>query len=149
MKPTIIDIAISLFKGILFFFTPAVYLVLGVAFVSLIDSYYGIKKVKKEGTEKATSRGFRMGYVPKVCGYTLVILLTYFLDHYLLNEFTSNWVSIQNVSTKIVTIILIANEVVSIDENWQVIKGYSFLKKFQNMVIKVKNIKKEIKDEEI
>jgi hypothetical protein len=148
MKPTIIDITISLVKGIVFFFTPAFYLVLGVALVSLIDSYYGIKKVKKEGKVRATSKGFRTGYVPKVCGYTVAILLTYFLDHYLLNEFTSQWISIQNVSTKIVTIILIANEVVSIDENWQVIKGYSFLKKFQDMIVKIKDIKREIKDDE-
>lgn len=143
MKPAIIDASISLAKGILFFFTPALYLVAGVAFVSLIDSYYGIRKTPKK---ERSSKAFRTGFVPKVCGYTLVILLTYFLDFYLLNEFTTQWVSIQNVSTKIIAIILIANEVQSIDENWQVIKGYSFIKKFTDMVVKVKNVRKKVEE---
>lgn len=143
MKPAIIDATISVVKGILFFFTPVVYLVAGVAFVSLIDSYYGIKKTPR--TERS-SKAFRTGFVPKVCGYTGVILLTYFLDFYLLNEFTTQWISIQNVSTKIIAIILIANEVQSIDENWKTIKGYSFIKKFTDMIIKVKNIRKKVEE---
>lgn len=149
MKPTIIEIFISVIKGILFFFTPVVWLVMGVAFVSLVDSYYGIKKVKKINREdptkpKASSRGFREGYVPKVLGYTAVLLFTYFLDFHLLNEFTKQWVSIQFVSTKIIALVLIANEVVSIDENWQELKGYSFLKKLQGLIIKIKDIKRDV-----
>lgn len=146
MKPTIIDSCISIGKGILFFFTPALWLVLGVAMVSLIDTYYGIKKARKNGTTPS-SRSFRKGYVPKVGGYTATILLTYFLDFYLLNEFTVNYVSIQFVSTKIIAIIFLANEVVSIDENWQVLKGYSFLKKAQDLILRVKNIKNQVNAE--
>ena len=145
MKPTIIDGCLSVLKGIFFFFTPALWLVLGVAMVSLVDTYYGIKKARKNGIVP-TSKGFRMGYVPKVGGYSAVILLTYFLDHYLLNEFTANYASIPFVSTKIIAIIFIANEVVSIDENWKVLKGYSFLKKFQDMIVKVKDIKNKVSE---
>lgn len=145
MKPTIIEGCVSVIKGIFFFFTPALWLVLGVAMVSMIDSYYGIKKAKKKGI-KPTSKGFRTGYVPKVGGYSAVILLTYFLDHFLLNEFTAQYASIPFVSTKIIAIIFIANEVQSIDENWQVIKGYSFLKKFFDLIVKVKNVKNKVQE---
>jgi hypothetical protein len=147
MKPTIIEGCLSVIKGIFFFFTPALWLVFGVAMVSLIDTYYGIKKARKQGVVP-TSRGFRKGYVPKVGGYSAVILLTYFLDHFLLNEFTANYASIPFVSTKIIAIIFIANEVQSIDENWQVIKGYSFLKKLYSLITKVKDIKNKVQDGE-
>jgi len=145
MKHHIVEASTAVLKGILFFFSPVAFLVFGVAIVSLIDSFYGIKKAKHKG-EGATSKKFRYGFVPKVGGYTAVILLTYFLDFYLLNEFTKSWVSIPYVSTKIISIIFIANEVVSIDENWQVIKGYSFLKKFYGLVVKVKDVRKKIEE---
>ncbi len=145
MKTTFIEGCISVIKGIFFFFTPAMWLVLGVAMVSLVDTYYGIKKARKNGIVP-TSRGFRKGYVPKVGAYTAVILLTYFLDYFLLNEFTANYASIPFVSTKIIAIIFIANEVQSIDENWQEINGYSFLKKLYSLITKVKDIKREVED---
>ena len=145
MKATIVDSSITVLKGILFFFSPVFFLVLGVAVVSLIDSFFGIKKARKLGVTPS-SKGFRTGFVPKVGGYTAVVLLTYFLDFYLLNEFTINWISIPFVSTKIMAIIFIANEVQSIDENWKVIKGYSFLKKFFDMIVKVKDVRKKIEE---
>jgi UDP-N-acetylmuramyl pentapeptide phosphotransferase/UDP-N-acetylglucosamine-1-phosphate transferase len=145
MKHHIVEASTAVLKGMLFFFSPVAFLVLGVALVSVIDSIYGIKKAKKNGI-KPSSKKFRYGFVPKVGGYTVVILLTYFLDFYLINEFTKSWVSIPYVSTKIISIIFIANEVVSIDENWQVIKGYSFLKKFYNLIVKVKNVRKKIEE---
>ena len=44
-----------------------------------------------------------------------------------------------------VSLVLIMNEVKSMDESWVIIKGYSFIDKFKASVVQIKDIKKQLK----
>ena len=48
-------------------------------------------------------------------------------------------------ATKIVSLVLILNEVKSMDESWVVLKGYSFIDKFKESITQIKDIKKQLK----
>jgi hypothetical protein len=53
-------------------------------------------------------------------------------------------VSVEFLFTKLIALVLISIEVKSMDESFQKVKGYSFLNKAIDLIIKAKNIKKEL-----
>ena len=55
-------------------------------------------------------------------------------------------VSAKFLSTKEIALTLLAIEVKSIDESFKAVKGWSFLKRFTGLIIKAKNIKKNIEE---
>ncbi len=62
----------------------------------------------------------------------------------MINDLTKMVVSAEFLTTKLLALVLISIEVKSIDESFQSVKGWSFIDKITDMVIKAKNIKKEL-----
>lgn len=137
------------FKGLLYtialFFSPIKWLIFIVAISTVIDTAFGIWKSKKQKQE-ITSKKFRKGFVPKVFSYCGLVMIVYLSDFYLFNELTKLLIDVNYISTKILALTLIMNEVKSMDESWVIIKGYSFLEKLKETLLKIKNIKKEINE---
>jgi hypothetical protein len=71
-------------------------------------------------------------------------MLVYASDFFIVNELTKMAVSVDFLFTKLIALVLISIEVKSIDESFQKVKGYSFLNKAIDLIIKAKNIKKEL-----
>jgi len=134
----------SILKSLYLFFAPVSGLLLVVGLSTILDTIFGIAKAKKLG-EPITSKDFRMGYVPKTMGYLGVVICIFLLDTLILNELIKNILDFDYFATKIVSLVLILNEVKSMDESWVVLKGYSFIDKFKESITQIKDIKKQIK----
>jgi hypothetical protein len=130
-------------QGLIFFFAPIKGIIILVALSTIIDTCFGIWKAKKL-KEKVNSKTFRHGFVPKVLSYVGATMLVYASDFFIVNELTKMAVSVDFLFTKLIALVLISIEVKSIDESFQKVKGYSFLNKAIDLIIKAKNIKKEI-----
>ena len=140
MKITLSTILSSLYL----FFAPVGGLLIVVGLSTILDTAFGIAKAKKEN-KPVTSRRFRMGFVPKTVGYLGVVILVFLLDQLIINELVKSILDFEFLATKLVSLVLIMNEVKSMDESWVVIKGYSFIDKFKASVVQIKDIKKQLK----
>lgn len=137
--------------SLLSFFMPAAGILLVVLSFVLTDTilaYLRVKKQQSKGIDiKWTSRNFIRGFMPKMLGYTILILLFFMLDKFLLNEFVKYVVSIELLSTKLIALGLIYGELQSIDENSKVIWGKGIIKRLMelfNFGNKIKNKLSEV-----
>jgi hypothetical protein len=134
--------------SVLTFFAPSagiLLVVLGFVVLDIITAYFRINRQRKKGLKvKWTSRSFIRGFVPKLIGYTSLILLFYMMDVFLLNEFIIYFIPIHYLSTKIISLGLIYAELKSIDENWNVMFGKGLLKYIMDLINFGKQIKKNL-----
>lgn len=130
-------------QAIIFFFAPIKGIIILVALSTVLDTCFGVWKAKKL-KEKVNSKTFRHGFVPKVMSYVGATMLVYASDYFIVNELTKMAVSVEFLFTKLIALVLMSIEVKSMDESFQKVKSYSFLNRIIEMVIKAKNIKKEI-----
>lgn len=135
----------TLIAVLIVFFAPITGMIILVALSTLIDTGFGIWKVHKLD-EKISSKKFRFGLVPKLISYVIVVMLVYASDYFILNDLTKILVSIEFLSTKVIALTLISIEVKSMDESFEAVRGWSFLKKFTGLIIKAKDIKKQIEE---
>jgi len=150
MKQTLNEFLLSVGLSLLTFFAPAagiLLVVLGFVFLDIITAYCRINKQRKQGSSvKWTSRAFVRGFVPKLIGYTLLVLLFFMLDTFLLNEFVKYLIPINNLSTKVVSLGLIYAEIKSIDENWKVMFGKGLIRYIMDMINFGKSVKNNLKE---
>ena len=145
----LVGIAKAFTQIVFIFLMPVKLMILSVVIVGTVDTYFGIRRSKKDG-KPYSSKTFRIGYiVNKVIMFALAVILTYLLDYIALDGLFKLLVPIDNLSTKLVTLAIVWNEVQSIDESWVVIKGYSFLGKFKDFAKGVLNLRKKIKEDGI
>ena len=101
------------------------------------------KRVTKLEQEKATwtSRSMQMGIIGKVFMYTSAVLLVFFLDYAILNEFVKLFVNIDFLATKVLAGVFVYVEALSMDESFKIIKGKSMLTYMFELINKAKKIK--------
>lgn len=124
------------------FISPVLPLMLLTGLMILTDTITGIWKtfkLKKPFTSRKLSK---IG--SKLLLYNLVIITTFFLDHYLLGEFLLYITSIPHILTKVATTILLSFEVVSINENFKAITGKSLWTQFKLLVARGKEAREDI-----
>jgi len=147
---TLKEFLLSVGLSLLTFFAPAagiLLVVLGFVLVDILTAYCRVNKQRKEGSSvKWTSRAFIRGFLPKLIGYTSLVLLFFMLDTFLLNEFIKYVFPIQNLSTKVVSLGLIYAEVKSIDENWKVMFGKGLIRYIMDMINFGKSVKNNLKE---
>ena len=140
MKTTLSTILSSIYL----FFAPVGGLLIVVGLSTILDTAFGIARANKEN-KPVTSKEFRMGFVPKTVGYLGVVILVFLLDQLIIDELVRSVLDFEFLATKLVSLVLIMNEVKSMDESWVIIKGYSFIDKFKDSVTHIKDIKKQLK----
>jgi hypothetical protein len=131
------------------FFLPIKPLLLLVALFICFDTFLGIWGAYKRG-EKITSRKLG-GIIPKMLLYQLTIIFGFMLDTLLLTEFVKMIVDIDLFITKLIAMILIFVETVSINENFESITGKNLFKEGKNMITRARKLKGDIgniKDDE-
>ncbi len=135
-----------IFTTLLLFFAPIQGLLISVGTAIALDTIFGIAKSIKL-KDKITSRKLS-NIVSKFVLYQAAVLLIFTIDTFLLGEFFKIWFSIPFFFTKIVTIILIFIESVSIKENFEQafkVDVWSMLKKLLARAKEVKGDIDEIK----
>jgi hypothetical protein len=131
-----------IFTTLLLFFAPIQGLLISVGTAIALDTIFGVAKAIKL-KDKITSRKLS-NIISKFVLYQAAVLLIFTIDTFLLGEFFKIWFSIPFFFTKVVTIILIFIESVSIKENFEQafkIDIWSMLKK---LLARAKEVKGDI-----
>lgn len=143
MKTTLTAIVTGIPKALLLFFAPIKFIIILVAISTVIDTLFGFWKAYNK-KDQITSKKWRFGFVPKVITYVICVMLVYCSDFFIINEIVKLSISIDFLFTKLIALILISIEVKSMDESFKSVKGWSFLDRFTSMIIRAKNIRKNI-----
>ena len=131
-----------IFTTLLLFFAPIQGLLISVGTAIALDTIFGIAKSIKL-KDKITSRKLS-NIVSKFVLYQASVLLIFTIDTFLLGEFFKIWFSIPFFFTKIVTIILIFIESVSIKENFEEAFNIDVWAMLKKLLSRAKEVKEDI-----
>ena len=115
-----------------------------VGFVILLDTVTGIWKSYKNKV-KITSRGLS-AIISKMLLYEVTVVLFYMIDHFILNSIILQFFSVDLLLTKVLALILVSIEVMSINENYKAVKGLDLWQAMKNLFARAKEIKKEVNE---
>lgn len=124
------------------FFLPVSGILFLIAFAIVVDTITGIWKSRKLGLP-ITSRGLS-AIVSKLFLYELACILTYLIDKFILNDIILQFFSVPLMVTKILSLVLVSIEVMSISENYKAVKGIDLWQAMKNLLTRAKSIKQNI-----
>jgi hypothetical protein len=113
-----------------------------VGFVIVLDTITGVWKAKKNNVP-ITSWEFS-AIVSKMLLYEITVILFYMIDHFILNNIILQFFSVPLMLTKVLALILVSIEVMSINENYKAVKGLDLWQAMKNLFARAKEIKKDI-----
>lgn len=113
-----------------------------VGFVILLDTITGIWKSIKHKVP-VTSRGLS-AIASKMLLYQVTVILFYMIDQFILNKIILQFFSVELLLTKVLALILVSIEVMSINENYKAVKGLDLWQAMKNLFARAKEIKKEV-----
>lgn len=113
-----------------------------VGFVIILDTITGVWKSYKQKV-KITSRGLS-AIISKMLLYEVTVILFYMIDHFILNNIILQFFSVDLLLTKVLSLILVSIEVMSINENYKAVKGLDLWQAMKNLFARAKEIKKEV-----
>lgn len=125
------------------FLLPIKPLILSVGAFVVLDTIVGIIRSRKMCIS-ITSKRFNQIWI-KTLLYQGVVITTYFIDIAILNELTTMIISLEYLTTKLVCLGVIANEVKSIDESLKQI-GIDLWSRLKDCFGLAKKIRTHIKD---
>lgn len=130
--------------GLVLFFAPIQGLLIAVAFGIMLDTFTGIfKSIKLNGLQSIRSRTLS-NVISKMLLYQVSIISLYIIDKFLLNELVNLHFSTKFLFTKLVAIILVFIELVSIKENIEEALNIDIWKLLKNLIRRAKEVKTDI-----
>ena len=134
--------ALKLITIIFSFFLPIAG-ILGLLFTLILaDTATGIWKAKHL-KEKITSRKLST-IISKVLLYELCVILFYLIDYFILNDIILTFFSVPLMLTKVLALVLASIEIMSISENWRVVKGINLYQSAKLLFSRAKEVKDEL-----
>jgi len=113
-----------------------------VGFVIVLDTITGVWKSIKNKV-KITSRGLS-AIISKMLLYEVTVIMFYMIDQFILNNIILQFFSVELLLTKVLALILVSIEVMSINENYKAVKGLDLWQAMKNLFSRAKDIKKEV-----
>jgi hypothetical protein len=113
-----------------------------VGFVIVLDTITGVWKSVKNKV-KITSRGLS-AIISKMLLYEVTVIMFYMIDKFILNNIILQFFSVDLLLTKILALILVSIEVMSINENYKAVKGLDLWQAMKNLFSRAKEIKKDL-----
>ncbi|NBW79983.1 MAG: hypothetical protein EBR27_13415 [Betaproteobacteria bacterium] len=123
------------------FFMPIYGLLFLVGFSIFVDTITGIWKAKKL-KQPITSRRLS-AVISKMLLYEITVILFYLIDKFILNDIILTFFSVPLMLTKVLSLILVSIEVVSINENYKAVKGIDLWQSAKNLISRAKELKKD------
>jgi len=124
------------------FFLPITGILFLIGFAIVVDTLTGIWKAKKLGLP-ITSRRLS-AIISKLMLYEVAVIGFYLIDKFILNDIILQFFSVPLMLTKILSLILVSIEVMSINENYKAVKGIDIWQGMKNLFARAKEIKKDI-----
>ena len=132
----------SFLLSIATFFLPVQGILISVGVAIMADTITGIYKAKKLN-QPLVSKRFRQ-VANKMMVYEAAVILFWLMDHYLLSEFFKIWFSVDYFFTKVVALVLIFTEIVSIKENIEEAHSFRLIKMIRALLKSSKEITKDV-----
>jgi len=124
------------------FFLPISGILFLVGFAIFVDTLTGIWKAKKLKIP-ITSRKLS-AIISKLFLYELAVIGFYLIDFWILNDIVKQFFSVELMLTKILSLVLVSIEVMSINENYFSILQISIWQGMKNLFSRAKEIKNDI-----
>jgi phage-related holin len=109
----------------------------------VIDTITGIWKANKL-EEKITSRKLS-SIISKLALYEITVIMFFLIDQFILNDIILTFFSVPFMLTKVVALVLSSIEVMSINENYKVVKGIDLWQSMKLLFARAKDINDDIK----
>jgi len=132
----------SFLLSIVTFFSPVQGILIAVGVAIMADTITGIYRCKKL-KQPIVSKRLRQ-VANKMAVYEAAVILFWLMDHYLLSEFFKIWFSVDYFFTKIVALVLIFTEMVSIKENIEEAHTFSIARMIRALLKSGKEIKNDV-----
>jgi len=124
------------------FLLPIKPLIILVGVVIALDTFTGLWKAIKL-KQKITSRKLS-NVISKMILYQGAVLTIFFIEHLVLGEFVGLFVQIPFFLTKVLAIVLVGIETISMHENFETISGINIWKTFKKLVSRANEAKNDI-----
>jgi hypothetical protein len=124
------------------FFLPITGILFLIGFAIVVDTVTGIWKSKKLGVP-ITSRKLS-AIISKLMLYEIAVILFYLIDRFILNDIILTFFSVPLMLTKILSLVLVSIEVMSINENYEAVRGINMWKAMKNLFARARDIKQDI-----
>lgn len=132
---------LSLLGIVLTFFMPITGMVLAVGFSIFLDTITGIWKSRKNGVPIRSRR--LSAVISKMFLYQLTIILFFLIDWFILNEILKSIFTTELLLTKVLSLVLISIEVVSINENYKAVRGIDLWASLKRLLSRAKELKND------
>ena len=126
------------------FFLPISGILILIGVSVILDTITGIWKSYKLQT-KVTSRKLS-AVISKILLYEVTVMLFYLIDYYILNDIVLTFFSVSLLTTKILALVLVSIEVISINENVKKVKGLDIWSSLKNLFARAKEVTQDFKD---
>lgn len=133
---------IKLVATVCTFLMPISGLLFLVGFSIFLDTVTGVWKSVKNKVP-ITSRGLS-SIISKMLLYEVTVILFYMIDFFILNNIILKFFAVPLLLTKVLSLILVSIEVMSINENYKAVKGLDLWQAMKNLFARAKDIKKEV-----
>jgi hypothetical protein len=124
------------------FFLPISGILFLIGFAIAVDTITGIWKAKKLKI-KITSRKLSI-VISKMMLYEVAVIGFYLIDYWILNDIIMKFFSVPLMLTKILSLVLVSIEVMSINENYKAVKQIDIWSALKNLFARAKEIKNDI-----
>ena len=124
------------------FFMPISGILFLIGFAILVDTLTGVWKAKKLKVP-ITSRRLS-AIISKLMLYEVAVIGFYLIDYFILNDIILTFFSVPLMLTKILSLVLVSIEVMSINENYKAVKGIDIWQGMKNLFSRAKEIKNDI-----
>ena len=139
---TIKNSALKLITIICSFFLP-ISGILGLLFALILsDTATGIWKAKHQKQE-ITSRKLS-AIISKLLLYELCVILFFLIDYFILNDIILVFFSVPLMLTKVLALVLASIEIMSVSENWRIVKGVNLFQSAKLLFTRAIDIKNDI-----
>ena len=133
---------LTLISICLAFFIPISGILIMIGVLICIDTFTGIWKANKL-EEKITSRKLS-SIISKLALYEVTVIMFFLIDQFILNDIILTFFSVPFMLTKVVALVLSSIEVMSINENYKVVKGIDLWQSMKLLFARAKDIRDDI-----
>ena len=120
---------------------PITGMVLAVGFSIFLDTITGIWKSRKNGVPIRSRR--LSAVISKMFLYQLTIILFFLIDWFILNDILKSIFTTELLLTKVLSLVLISIEVVSINENYKAVRGIDLWASLKKLLSRAKELKND------
>ena len=124
------------------FFLPISGILIMIGVLISIDTITGIWKANKLG-DKITSRKLS-AIISKLALYEVTVIMFFLIDQFILNDIILTFFSVPFMLTKVVALVLSSIEVMSINENYKVVKGIDLWQSMKLLFARAKEVKEDL-----